>query len=47
MGLKEHFIASMMSALEIGPKIKSYLGFDIILTGNYLQFAMELCEPLM
>jgi len=36
LGIKEYFILCIMSALEIGPKIKKFSGFDIIISNNCL-----------
>jgi hypothetical protein len=33
-----------MSALELGPKIKKHIGFDIIVYRDTAVFAMEYCR---
>jgi len=31
MAIKEYFLLKIVSALEIGPSMKSWLGFDLIM----------------
>jgi serine/threonine protein kinase len=44
--LQEWFFLKLFSALEIGPKIKKILGFDLIFGSTCVEFAMEVCSPL-
>lgn len=44
--IKEFFIADLMSAAELGPKILRKSGFDFIIFENCMQFDMELCSNI-
>jgi serine/threonine protein kinase len=42
--IKEWFLLKIVSALEIGPKMEPYFGFDILMYRDCVEFAMEKCE---
>ena len=44
--LKEWFLLKICSVLRMGPHISGYLGFDIIMHEDCVEFAMELCEEI-
>jgi serine/threonine protein kinase len=39
-------VLKIASAVEIGPKLEPYFGFDLLMFPNCVQFAMETCESL-
>jgi hypothetical protein len=42
--VKEFFIADLMSAVEVGPKILRKSGFDFIVFPSCMEFDMEMCS---
>ena len=45
--IEEWFILKIASALEVGPKVESYFGFDILMFETCIEFTMEQCEKLI
>ena len=41
--LKEYFFVLMFSVLEIGPKAKKIMGFDMVLSKDCIEFSTQLC----
>ena len=44
--IKEYCIGKISSAIECGPFMKKYFGFDIAVFNNRIEFAMEKCEAI-
>ena len=42
--LKEVFIAKIASILEVGPRFETIYGYDLLITEDVVEYAMELCE---
>jgi hypothetical protein len=42
--IKEWFLLKICSVLRVGPHISGYLGFDLIMHQDCVEFAMEACE---
>lgn len=43
--VKEWFLAKIASAAEIGPKVMSSMGFDVLMYSDCVEFALEVCKP--
>ena len=46
MAIKEWAILKICSVLQCSPHIENYLGFDLIIYEDCIQFAMEKGEPV-
>lgn len=44
MAIKELFLFKIASALKTGPCVRNYLGFDLLLYRDCVEFAMERCS---
>jgi serine/threonine protein kinase len=44
--IQEFFIADLLSAIEVGPKLLRTKGFDFILFEDCMEFEMEVCRPI-
>jgi len=44
--IREWFLLRIASALKCGPALDNYLGFDIFIFNNCVEFAMEICSPM-
>lgn len=46
MAIKEFFLLKVSAALKVGPEVKPYQGFDVIVYQNCAQISLELCEEV-
>ena len=46
LAIREWFLLKICSVLRVGPHISGYLGFDIIMHEDCVEFAMEVCEEI-
>ena len=46
LAIKEWFLLKICSVVRVGPHISGYLGFDLIMLEDCIEFAMELCEEI-
>jgi hypothetical protein len=44
--VQEYSITKLSSLLECGPAVGKYIGFDLIIFDNSVEFAMEECQPI-